>query len=164
VQFEITEDYNYDGSWRPGFYWITADDGSGSPSPDFLQRIMDAAQSVRPLGIELAVFPPVIIWATVSLNVYFAQGYDGPSIAASVVANITSQINGLGLGNDLEWSAIAGWAYAIAGVRKVTTVLINGVGNDSATLLTSKPTLDLTEMMPYATVKTLTVMVTPLPA
>jgi uncharacterized phage protein gp47/JayE len=162
VQWDLTEGYNYDGSWRGGYYWIVADDGSGSPPPSFLQSIMDAAQAVRPLGIQCAVFPPVILWATISFNVFYAKGYDGPTIAAAVAANVTANVNGLGLGNDLEWSQISTWVYAIPGVRKVENIILNGLTGDGSTLVTSKPTLDGTMMMPYATVKIKSVLVTPL--
>jgi hypothetical protein len=43
----------------PGFFFVVADDGSGSPSVDFMAAITAAAQAVRPLGVQCTVFPPV---------------------------------------------------------------------------------------------------------
>src|SRR6516162_4076880 len=46
VQYAVTEDYNLDGSYRSGYFLVVADDGSGSPSPAFIQNIANAVNSV----------------------------------------------------------------------------------------------------------------------
>ena|SRR5579871_1465515 len=142
VQYALTEGYNLDGSYRPGFFFVVADDGSGTPTGAFLSLIMNAAQAVRPLGIQCAVFAPSKILANVSMIVATAPTYDHNTVLAQVGAEVATQINSLGLGNDLEWSQIAGWAYAIPGVTKVTDFLINGVYGDAASLSCSAITQD----------------------
>jgi hypothetical protein len=153
VQWTLTESYNYDGSWHPGFFFVVADDGSGAPPPAFLQIITTAAQAVRPLGIQCAVFAPVIVWATVSMQLTTAPGYDHPTVVAQVAAILAENINGLGLGNPLPFSILASWAYAVPGVTAVADVLLNGNSGDSASLVATKPTQDNSQTIAYATIK-----------
>jgi len=159
VQYEIVEDYNLDGSWHPGYFFVVADDGSGAPSQDFLNNVANAVNAVRPLGTMAGVFAPTIIWATVSMIVGVAAGYDEPTVEGIVAATVAQNINALGLGNSLQWSQIAGWAYSVAGVTNVTAVLLNSLSGDAASLTATKTTLDGYAQIPYATIKCSEVLV-----
>lgn len=160
VQWTYTEGYNLDGTVRPGYYFIVADDGSGNPSPDFLQQVTDAVYSVRPLGMQADVFPAEIIWATVEMELTTAKGYDHDAVVAQVAAAIATNIDSLGLGNPLPYSMLAGWAYAIPGVTKVSTVRLNGLPDglivtlpDEADLVTTKVTADGLNTINASTIK-----------
>jgi uncharacterized phage protein gp47/JayE len=142
IQWTLTEGYNLDGSYRPGYFFVVADDGSGTPSPSFLTTVTNAANAVRPLGIQFSVFTPTVILATVSMQLTTAQGYDHNTVVAQVAAAIATNIDSLGLGNDLEWSILASWAYAIPGVTKVTNVILNGLTGDAASISASRLTQD----------------------
>jgi uncharacterized phage protein gp47/JayE len=153
VQFTITEDYNLDGSWHPGYFFVVADDGSGAPSPTFLQNVANAVNSVRPLGTMAGVFAPTVIWATVSMIITTAPNFNHPTVVSVVAATVANNINALGLGNSLPWSQIAGWAYSVTGVTTVTAVLLNGQSGDAASLSASKTSQDGYLQIPYATIK-----------
>jgi hypothetical protein len=66
---------------------------------------------------------------------------------------LATNINSLGLGNDLPYSILAGWAYSVSGVTKVSAVLLNGIAGDAANISTSKLTQDGKLPISYATVK-----------
>ena len=153
VQWTLTELYNYDGSYRPGYFFVVADDGSGSPSATFLQTVTNAVNAVRPLGIQAGVFPPVIKPVLVSLNIATASGFDHNTVAAQVSATISTNINSLGLGNPLPWSIVASWAYSVPGVTSVTNVTLNGLTGDTASIIVTRLTLDGQNTIAYATVK-----------
>lgn len=153
VQWTLTEGYNFDGSYHPGYFFVVADDGSGVPPPSFLAAVTTAANAVRPLGVQCAVFPPTVIYANVAMSITTATGYDHDTVVAQVVATITNNINALGLGNSLPWSILAGWAYSVPGVTMVQNVQLNGVTGDAATIITYKLTNDRTFQIQYATVK-----------
>jgi Baseplate J-like protein len=153
VQWTLTESYNLDGSWHPGYFFVVADDGSGAPSSAFLNIITNAANAVRPLGTQCSVFPPTVIWATISLQITAKPNYTLTVLEAQVSAAIAANINGLGLGNSLEWSIISAWAYAVPGVATVTAVLINGESGDSASLSATKTTQDSKQTIGYAAIK-----------
>lgn len=82
-----------------------------------------------------------------------ALGYDHNIVVAQVAAAIALNTNSLGLGNQLPWSILASWAYAIPGVTTVSNILINGSTGDAATIQTFKLTQDRTLKIQYATVK-----------
>lgn len=153
VQWTLTECYNYDGSYHPGYFFVVADDGSGSPSPAFLATITAAAQAVRPLSVQCAVFPPVVMQANVSMILTTAAGYTHATVVAQVAALVALNINSLGLGNPLPWSVLAAWAYSIPGVTAVSNVIINGTSGDVASIIPGKLTQDGTYMIYYATIK-----------
>jgi len=164
VSWDLTEGYNYDGSWRPGYFFVIADDGSGNPSPSFLATIRTAGEAVRPLGMQFDVFPPVIIWATVAMDITTATSFVHDDVVAVVAANVATSIDSLGLGNDLEYTMLPGYAYSQAGVSKVTAVTLNGhpIGAetpDSASIVTSRLTKDGQKSIGYATVKCRTAQV-----
>jgi len=142
VQWAITEGYNYDGSYHPGFFFVVADDGSGNPTQAFLTAVTNAAYAVRPLGIQCAIFPPEIIQANVSMQLTTAPNYDHNTVVAQVAALVATNINSLGLGVTLQWSQIAAWAYTIPGVTAVSNVQINGVYGDAASLVCTDTTQD----------------------
>jgi hypothetical protein len=159
VQFTVTEGYNYDGSYRPGYFFVVADDGSGSPGPSFINAMIQAANAVRPLSIQSDVFSSVIIWATVAMQITTAAGFDHNTLVSQVSALVATNINSLGLGVDLPYSILAGWAYQIPGVTKVSAVTLNNRTGDTANLSTSKLTLDGNLSISYATVKCMSVIV-----
>lgn len=132
VQFTVTEFYNYDGSYRPAFYYIVADDGSGAPSAPFLAAIGVAANSVRPLGTSLAVFAPILTTANVSMTITNATGYTHATVVAQVAAAIAKAINGLGLGVGLPYTYLSAVAYGVPGVTNVASVLLNSATSDIA--------------------------------
>lgn len=153
VQWTLTEDYNYDGSWRPGYFFVVADDGSGAPSSTFLQAITNAANAVRPLGIQCGVFPPTVIDAVPSMTIATAAGYNHATVVAQVAALLATNINSLGLGNPLPFSILASWAYSVPGVTAVTGVTLNGQSGDSASLSATKATNDNLQTIGFATIK-----------
>jgi uncharacterized phage protein gp47/JayE len=153
VQWKLTEGYNYDGSYRPAFFFVVADDGSGTPPPSFFTTVTNAANAVRPLGIQCAVFPPVVLTANVSMQLTTSPDYDHNTVVAQVAALVALNINSLGLGNTLPWSILASWAYSVPGVTAVSNVLLNGGAGDSATITPTKPTQDGTSEIAYATIK-----------
>lgn len=153
VQWTLTEGYNYDGSYHPGYFFVVADDGSGNPSTAFLNIINAAAQAVRPLGNQCSVFPPVIMTANVSMQLTTALGYDHNTVVSQVAAIVAFNINSLGLGNPLPWSMVSSWAYGVPGVTAVSNVLINGSGGDNASLKPSRLSQDGTYVISYASIK-----------
>lgn len=153
VQWTLTEGYNFDGSYRPGFFFVVADDGSGSPSAAFLALVAQAAQAVRPLGVQCSIFPPVVLFASVSMQLTTAVGYNHNTVVAQVAALVALNINSLGLGNALPWTQLAAWAYTIPGVTRVSNVLLNGAATDNATINTTKLTQDGFYTINYITIR-----------
>jgi hypothetical protein len=153
IQWAIKENYNLDGSWRQGFYLVVVDDGSGNPSTSFMQTAQNAIDAVRPLGIELAVFPPTLIMVTVAMILTVDPTYDHQTVVGQVAAIIAQNIDGLGLGNDLTFTMLCGWPYTVPGVVAVNSVFINGRTGDISSISTKRLTQDGMNTFVYATIK-----------
>lgn len=134
VQWTLTEDFDYAGNWRPGYYYVVADDGSGAPSGDFMTAITLAVNSVRPLGVQAGCFPPLVTDAVVSMIVTTGPGYDHNTVCGLVAQALEDNINLLGLGNGLDFAILASWAYTVSGVTRVSSVLLNGLSGDAASI------------------------------
>lgn len=134
IQWQLVECYDYAGNWRPGYYYVVCDDGSGSPSADFVTAVTLAANAVRPLGTQCGVFSSQITWATPSLIITTAPGYDHPTVVGLVANAIENGINALGLGNGLSFGQLYSWAYSVAGVTGVSAVTLNGLSGDTASI------------------------------
>ncbi len=159
IQWTLVENYNFDGSVRYGYFFVVADDGSGSPSPDFLAGVLEAVDSVRPLGIQCQVFPPTIVVADVAMQIGTTTGYNHNTVVAAVIANITSRINDLGLGVSLAYSILSSWAYEVPGVKTVTAVTLNGGTGDLASLIATRITNDGYSLIADRTIKAGTITV-----
>lgn len=153
VQWTLTESFNLDGTHHAGYFFVVADDGSGAPDSNFLTTITNACNAVRPLTVQFGVFPPTVIEAIVSLQIQVAPGYDLNTLISQVEATIATNINGLGLGNTLEYGMIYSWAYSVPGVTNVTAVELNGLTGDAASLLATKTAADGSTQIGYATIK-----------
>lgn len=156
VEFSLTEGYNYDGSYHPGFFFVVVDDGSGTPSIQYLATMLAAANAVRPLGVQCAVFSPVVILANVAMQITTQVGYDHNTVVAQVAATIAFNINSLGLANPLSPNQLAAWAYSVPGVVPgvgVANVLLNGSEGDGATIRATRLSQDGTYTIGFATIK-----------
>jgi hypothetical protein len=134
VQWTLTEDFDYAGNWRPGYYYVVADDGSGAPSGDFMTAVTAAVNSVRPLGVQAGCFPPLVNDVVVSMIIATSSGYDHNTVCGLVAQALEDNINLLGLGNGLDFAILASWAYIVPGVTRVTSVLLNGLSGDAASI------------------------------
>lgn len=134
VQWQLVEDFDYAGNWRPGYYYVVADDGSGSPSSDFMTAITKAVNAVRPLSIQAGCFPPRITDAVVSMMIQTSPIYDHNTVCGLTAQAIEDNINKLGLGNGLDFAILSSWAYTVPGVVKVSTILLNGLSGDAASI------------------------------
>jgi uncharacterized phage protein gp47/JayE len=132
LQYTITEDYDYNGDYDPGFFYVVLDDGTGSPPSQLLTNVGNAIDVTRALGIRFAVFAPVVTTATVSMEITSAAGLNHATVVGNVGVALTAFINALGLGNGLPYTQLAAVAYGVPGVTNVTAVLLNGTTADIA--------------------------------
>lgn len=137
LQYEIIEGQDPGGATDYGFFFIVADDGSGSPSSTFLNNVYAAVNAVRPLGIRFGVIGPTLVTANWAMTVTVASGYTASSVQSAVQTTIAAKINALGLGAGLPITQLASWAYAVPGVASVSAMTINGVSGDAGSIAAS---------------------------
>jgi uncharacterized phage protein gp47/JayE len=132
LEYTITENFDYDGTYDPGSFFVVADDGSGDPSDELLGSIGTAIEATRALGIRFAVFAPIVETANVSLTITSATGLTHADVVGAVGIALTNFINTLPLGVSLPYTQLAAVAYGVAGVVNVTAVLLNSGTSDLA--------------------------------
>lgn len=127
ITYTLFENQQYDGTERLGYFFAVVDDGTGSPSSELIASLANRIEAVRGFTINFSVFAPSITTANISMTITTATGYTHSTIVAIVVTALTNYVNSLGLGNDLNYTSIAGVAYAASpAVTNVSSVLLNG--------------------------------------
>jgi uncharacterized phage protein gp47/JayE len=96
--FTLTENYAYNGTYQPGFFYAVIDDGTGTPSTPTLNTVGAAIEAVRGFTIQYGVFPPIVLTANVGMTIASAAGFDHNTVAANVSLALANFINGLKLG------------------------------------------------------------------
>lgn len=130
LTYTLTENYTYGGTYDPGFFYIVADDGTGFPSSDLLSSIGNAIDAVRAVGVQFAVFAPIVVTATPTLVITSAAGLTHATVVGLVGTAVRNFINSLPLGVSLPYTQIAAIAYGVPGVINVTGVLLNSATAD----------------------------------
>ena len=132
LTYTLTENEDYDGATDMGFFYVVADDGSGSPPSDLLDSISVAIEAVRPLGSRFAVFAPIVTTANVAMTITSAAGYAHPAVVVAVSAALAGFLDGLPLGASLPYTQLASVAYGVPGVTNASSILLNGGTADLA--------------------------------
>lgn len=126
VSFSLVENYTYSGTYQPGYFYVVVDDGTGTPSSDFLTSASNAVDAVRPFTSSFGIFAPEVTNATVTMTLTIAAGYDATATKALVQTAIVDYIDSLTLGQSLPYTRLAQLAYdASPGVSNVASVLLN---------------------------------------
>lgn len=138
IKYTITDQYSYPGVFTPGYFYAVVDDGTGSPSSDFLAMARVAIDAVRPLGVWFGVFAPALVTANVSMILSpVLPGFTRSAVIAQVAALVQRNIVALGLGAGLDAYQIAAWVLSVPGVAPggVTALLLNSASADAATIV-----------------------------
>ena len=111
---------------RLGFFSVYLDDGTGAPSDDLLASVALSVAQVAPFTISYQVYPCKIVYATISLSVYPAKGYDKTTVGNNVAAAIETLINNAGVAEPVAYYDVAAAARGVEGVLKIENLLLNG--------------------------------------
>lgn len=131
LSWTIQENQTANGTYTPGTFVVTVDNGTGSPPSSLISTAAAAVQLVRPVGSVAVVQGPTEIAATITLTITVSASAVKAQITPLVATAITAYVNGLGVGATLPYSRIAQVAYdASASITNVTAVLVNGATAD----------------------------------
>ncbi|OAG75982.1 Phage baseplate [Acetobacter malorum] len=123
-----------DGSFRPGYFTVVVDDGTGTPSDTLVASVYAAIDAVRADGIGFAVIGPIEVLATVSMTVTVPAGTATALVQTNIQNAITADIDQQKVGAGYAYSRLPVVAYNNAGVDivSITSVLLNGAQADLA--------------------------------
>jgi uncharacterized phage protein gp47/JayE len=127
----VVENLSYAGATRLGYFYVIADDGTGTPSETFLTSAAAAVEGVRGLSIQYDVFAPVVVSADVGMVLSAAPGYVKATLAAAAQLALTTYTNALPGGGSLNYTKLAQIAYESSpGITNVSSVTLNGATGD----------------------------------
>ncbi|MFZ4215294.1 baseplate J/gp47 family protein [Pantoea endophytica] len=133
VTYTLTENYAYNGTAQPGYFYAVVDDGSGTPSSTFISQAYAAVDAVRGFTITFGVFPPTVVTANVFMVITTDSSADHATIVAMVQAAIQEYIASLSLGQLLPYSKLSNIAYGASSlVTNVSSVTLNSATADIA--------------------------------
>ncbi len=124
--YTITENVTAGGASRPGYFYVTVNDGSGAPSSGVLSQIEASVDAIRACGVQFSIYGPTTFAINASLNLIAAEGYDHSDVASDVELAIAAYIAGLPIGSSLSYSRIYAVIYGVAGVSTASLLLVNG--------------------------------------
>jgi len=122
----IAPNQTTNGTFTPGSFVVTIDDGSGATPSSTVATVAAAVNGVRPIGSTAYVQAATPLLASISLTLAVASGYSASTAQAAVNAAMVNYIGALAVGVTLPFSIISKLAYdAYAGVSNVTSITLN---------------------------------------
>ncbi len=127
LTYALAENTSPDGTFRPGCFVVTLDDGSGAPPASLIASVVAAVDAVRPLGSIFAVRAPTLVQANVSLTLLTNPAAPHAVLVAQVARAITAAIAAMPIGSGFAWSRLAQIAFnANPDVYNVVAITLNG--------------------------------------
>jgi hypothetical protein len=125
--FSVVENTDVSGAYRPGWFVVVVDDGSGTPPASLLESVAKAVELYRAIGTFPAVRPPDVESVIISMVINVAIGVIESSVRASVVKAVGDHINALPVGVGLDYLRVAQVAFDSSPyVTNIDNLLING--------------------------------------
>ena len=133
VTYSLTENFDYSGAAKLGYFYAVIDDGTGAPSGTFLSSASNAIDAVRAFTVTFGVFAPTLVTANYAMTITTDPAANHATVVSLVQAAVTSYINSLKLGQLLPFTQVAAVAYGASPyVTNVSGLTINGATADIA--------------------------------
>ncbi|MFT8806162.1 MAG: baseplate J/gp47 family protein [Acetobacter aceti] len=114
ILYQIIENKDPSGYYRPGFFYVAVDDGSGNISSNNINQITTSIESVRACGVEFSVIRPTVIYVSVVVPITVKTGTDTTSIESALSTSISDYINSLTVGAVCSYTKISSVAFSTA--------------------------------------------------
>lgn len=127
----IAENQLPDGTYQPGNFVVTVDDGTGNPSSTTLANVTVAVNAVRPIGSTFQVQGPSELLANVGATITVSAGYTLGTVQGLVSTALTAFIDALPVGAPLPYGRLYQVIWdASPGIATVGSPLLNGGTSD----------------------------------
>jgi hypothetical protein len=131
LNWTIQENVNTIGTYTPGSFVVTVDDGTGAPPSSLITAVSLAISTYRPIGSVWAVQAPSVITATITMVITTNPTTNKPALLIPVENAILAYVDALPDGAILPYSRLAMIAYLVdPSIVDVTAVLLNGATAD----------------------------------
>jgi uncharacterized phage protein gp47/JayE len=126
LQFTIQEN-DAGGSYQPGNFVVTVDDGSGNPPSSLLSSVYAAIDLVRPVGSTFTVQGPGDLTANITFTLMTNPSSNKPNLIGPVATAIETYVDTLPVGATLAFTRLAAVIYGVdPSISNVTGLEING--------------------------------------
>lgn len=126
LQFTIQEN-EAGGSYQPGSFVVTVDDGSGNPSSTLLSAVYTAINDVRPVGSTFTVQGPGDLTANIAFTLATNPASNKPNLIGPITTAIDAYVDTLPVGTTLAFTRLAAVIYGVEpSIVNVTSLEING--------------------------------------
>lgn len=131
VVYKLVENESYAGDEDDGYFYVVVDDGSGTPTTEFIDSINNATDVYRGFTVRFGIFPPVVVAADVAMTATIADGYDAVATKALADEAVTAYIASLAIGETLRYTRLDQVAYnASPGITNISGLTLNGGTSD----------------------------------
>ena len=131
LAYTIANNQAPDGSFEPGNFVVTIDDGSGNPPASLIAAVDAAVTAFQGNTISHNTRGPSVVYVVAAATLTFATGTDPTQILPTIEAGALAYINGLGLGNSLSLTKFSSMLYGLSpSITNVTADTLNGVAAD----------------------------------
>jgi len=131
LTWTIQENQVANGTYTPGTFVVTIDDGSGDPPSGLIATATTAVQKVRPIGSFAIVQGPTKIAANISLILTLNPNISLQVVEAEVNAALVAFINALPVGATLPYNRIAQVVFdADSNITNISNVTLGGGTSD----------------------------------
>ncbi len=119
------------GSYQPGNFVVTVDDGSGNPPTALLNSVYAAINVVRPVGSTFTVQGPGDLTANITFTLTTNPTSNKPNLLTPITTAIDSYVDTLAVGATLAFTKLAAVIYGVdPSIVNVTNLEINGATAD----------------------------------
>lgn len=126
--YTVLEDSDAAGDFRPGFFAVLVDDGSGHPSATLLAAIYAAVNAIRPIGVSFSVTAPAFIYAPVTGTLTVASTASNSAAVSAANRAVEAYLSALAIGATASYLQLGSDVLlAGSGITGVSTLTLNGV-------------------------------------
>ncbi|WP_173570516.1 baseplate J/gp47 family protein [Acetobacter conturbans] len=132
IVYQVIENRDVDNSYRPGFFYVAIDDGSGDISSDMLSAVQASIEENRACGVEFSVIRASVVYVAIVVPIVVKTGTDTSSIQTSITNSISDYVNGLAVGSVCSYTKISSLALEAveAEVDSMGVVTVNQSSGD----------------------------------
>lgn len=114
------------GSYQPGNFVVTVDDGSGNPPSTLLSTVYTAINAVRPVGSTFTVQGPGDLTADITFTLTTNPTTNKPNLIGPITTAIDAYVDTLAVGATFAFTKLAAVVYGVdPSIVNVTLLEIN---------------------------------------
>lgn len=133
-RYIVVENVDYStNTTRLGYFYVIADDGTGSPPSSLITNVQNAVENYRGLTIQYEVHAPIAYPLTFSLNLFITSSISQSQATAYVTSAITSYVQSLPIAGTISYSKVYEVIWDSAAgpyITNVTGLTINSGTSD----------------------------------